>query len=126
MAEPVSFGPFEHQVGIEDTARVLGSGALEVLGTPRMLAWLEHATCHVMSTELEDTHTSLGVRVEVDHLRPSAVGSTVAITVRIESRSPKSVTFVVDAVSPDRPDKPLASGRITRAIVHTEDFLRRL
>ncbi|MDW5609744.1 thioesterase family protein [Mycolicibacterium sp. D5.8-2] len=120
------FGPFEHTVGVEDTALVLGSGSLEVLGTPRMLAWMESATCQAISAELDETSTSLGVRVEVDHLRPSPVGSVVSISGRIESRSDKSVVFSVDAVSLDRPDKPLAAGRITRVIVRTEDFLRRL
>ena len=127
MEESMSnFGPFEHTVRAEDTARALGSGSLDVLGTPRMLAWMESATCQAISAELEKSHTSLGVRVEVDHLRPSAVGSVVSIGGSVESRSDKSIVFLVNAVSPDRPDKPLASGRITRAIVHIEDFLRRL
>ena len=126
MIHMSEFGPFEHTVGVEDTAQVLGSGSLEVLGTPRMLAWMESATCQSISAELDETSTSLGVRVEVDHLRPSPVGSVVSISGRIESRSDKSVVFSVDAVSLDRPDKPLAAGRITRVIVRTEDFLRRL
>ena len=121
-----NFGTFEHTVGIEDTARVLGSGSLDVLGTPRMLAWMESATCEAISGELDDDRTSLGVRVEVDHLRPSAVGSVVSISGRIESRSDNAVVFQVEAVSHGRPDKPLASGRITRVIVRTEDFLCRL
>lgn len=121
-----NFGPFEHTVDVEDTARVLGSGSLEVLGTPRLLAWMESATCEAISGELDDGRTSLGVRVEIDHLRPSAVGSVVSITGRIESRIDNSVVFQVKAVSPDRPDKPLASGRITRVTVRTDDFLRRL
>ena len=33
-----------HLVGSGDTARALGSGDLDVLGTPRLVAWCEQAT----------------------------------------------------------------------------------
>ena len=45
-------------VGPDDTARAVGSGSLEVLGTPRLLAWLEAATCAVLEPDLEPGSTS--------------------------------------------------------------------
>ena len=36
-------------VGEDDTALAVGSGALPVLGTPRLLAWLEAATCAALA-----------------------------------------------------------------------------
>ena len=35
-------------VGDDDTAEALGSGSLPVLGTPRLLAWCEAATCEAI------------------------------------------------------------------------------
>ena len=52
-----------HAVTAADTARALGSGDLEVLGTPRVLAWCEEATCAAL--ELEPAQTSVGTRVDL-------------------------------------------------------------
>ena len=60
-------------VGPDDTALAVGSGSLEVLGTPRLLAWLEAATCAAL--ELADGETSVGTRVELEHQAPSPVGA---------------------------------------------------
>ena len=41
-----------HVVSVDDTARALGSGDLEVLGTPRLLAWCEAATLAALAGAL--------------------------------------------------------------------------
>ena len=58
-----------HTVGDADTAAALGSGDLPVLATPRVLAWLEAATCSAL--DLDDSRTSVGTRVEVEHIAAS-------------------------------------------------------
>src|SRR3954454_7203085 len=57
-----------------DTAEALGSGSLPVLGTPRLLAWCEAATCAAIEPELGEGETSVGTRVELEHTRGSRVG----------------------------------------------------
>ena len=42
----------EFTVTEDDTAVALGSGSLEVLATPRMLAWCEAATCAAVDQDL--------------------------------------------------------------------------
>ena len=38
-------GRFEMMVDTTNTARAMGSGSLEVLATPAMVAMMEHAAC---------------------------------------------------------------------------------
>ena len=47
----------------DDTAEAVGSGSLPVLGTPRLLAWAEAATCAAIEPSLPDGGTSVGTRV---------------------------------------------------------------
>ena len=61
----------------DDTAAALGSGSLAVLGTPRLLAWCEAATCAALEGSLPPGGTSVGTRVALDHLAASPVGQQV-------------------------------------------------
>src|SRR5690606_25434624 len=66
----------------DDTAAAVGSGSLPVLGTPRLLAWCEAATCAALEGELADGETSVGTRIELEHLVATPVGGTVEVVAR--------------------------------------------
>ena len=57
-----------------DTATALGSGDVAALGTPRLIAWFEAATCAAVGQALDAGQTSVGARVDIEHRRrrPSA------------------------------------------------------
>lgn len=105
-----------------DTARAVGSGDLDVLGTPVLVAWCEAATCGAL--DLPTAHTSVGTRVEISHVTASAVGTEVSVTAEIEHRDDRRARFVVTAV--DAGGTEVARGIIERAIVDRERFLSRL
>ena len=64
----------------DDTALAVGSGSLPVLGTPRLLAWCEAATCAAIDPTLDAASTSVGTRVELEHVGASPVGQEVEVT----------------------------------------------
>jgi len=107
-----------------DTAIAMGSGDLPVLATPRLLAWLEAATCTTVSGLLGPSDSSVGTRVEVEHLAASAVGSTVTTTAELAHVDGRLLRFTVSAQ--DEHDRLLATGTITRVIVDRARFLGRL
>ncbi|MCW2840559.1 MAG: thioesterase [Aeromicrobium sp.] len=111
-----------HVVTSGDTARALGSGDLEVLATPRLLAWLEEATCAAL--ELNETRTSVGTRVELEHLAASPVGATVTATATQVYADGRLVRFQVAAQ--DSSGTLLASGEVRRVVVDRERFLSRI
>ena len=108
-----------------DTAAELGSGSLPVLGTPRLLAWLEAATCACLAPELSEGSTSVGTRVQVEHLAASPVGATVEVSASsayVDGRLHRFTVSARDASS----GKVVGAGEITRVVVDAERFMSRL
>jgi fluoroacetyl-CoA thioesterase len=107
-------------VGPTDTARAMGSGDVDVLATPRLIALCEEAGFRAVKGALDSARTSVGVRVQVDHLAPVAVGSTVtaeAILEKVEGRRLVFTVSVTDAAG------LVGAGRMTRVVVDTDTFM---
>ena len=124
--EPLQAGltaSLERTVTDEDTAIAVGSGSLPVLGTPRLLAWCEAATCAAIEPALAEGQTSVGTRVSLEHLAPSAVGAGVKVTAGVAQVDGRLVQFHVAA----RQDgKLVGSAEVTRVVVDAERFLARV
>ena len=109
-----------------DTAVALGSGDVPVLATPRLLAWLEAATCAAVSAAglAGPGATSVGTRVAVDHLLATGVGGTVEVTADVVLADGRLVRLGVAAT--DGAGRLIASGEVTRVVVDRERFLERI
>ena len=106
-----------------DTALAVGSGSLSVLGTPRLIAWMEAATCAAIAEQLDDGQTSVGTRVEIQHLAPSRVGAKIEVVASTSHVDGKLVRF---SASTKQDGKLIGSGEITRVVVESERFMARL
>jgi fluoroacetyl-CoA thioesterase len=115
-----STGTIELLVEEADTAVALRSGTLLVLATPRVVALVEEASMAAVGDALEDGQTTVGMKVQLDHLAPTALGRTVVAESTIEAISGRRITFQV-SVSDDR--GLVAVGRVTRVIVDVERFM---
>lgn len=113
-------------VSATDTARAVGSGSLEVLGTPRLLAWLEAATCAAIESSLPSGSTSVGTRIVVEHLGASAVGQEVEVTASVSYVDGRLHRFTVAARHLGGNAKVIGTGEITRVVVDSEKFLSRI
>jgi len=115
------------EVRAGDTARSLGSGDLDVLGTPRLLAWCELATVEALAASVDVGQSSVGTRVELSHERASAVGTTVRVRADLVHVDGRLLRFAVVAEQ-DTADAwtVVAHGQLTRVVVDTERFLSRL
>jgi fluoroacetyl-CoA thioesterase len=112
---------FRYTVTEADTAAAAGSGEVPVLATPRVLALAERATVAVVAGALEAGATTVGTRVELDHLAPSPVGAELEVQAVLEQVTGRRLVFAVRLHDGDR---PVASGRVTRVVVDTAAFLR--
>jgi predicted thioesterase len=108
----------------DDTAAALGSGSLPVLGTPRLLAWCEAATCAAVEDELAAGETSVGTRVELEHTRASLVGTRIEVTATPVFSDGRLRRFSVSARQDD--GRVVGTGEVTRVVVDAERFLGRL
>jgi predicted thioesterase len=107
-------------VGEADTARALGSGSVEVLGTPRLVALLEEATVNAVDRFLDEGSTSVGMRVQVDHLHPTPVGAEVVAEAYLDKIDGRRITFTVTASDSGG---LVAAGKVTRVVVDVNRFM---
>src|SRR3954454_19705290 len=112
----------EHVVTEADTAIALHSGAVPVLGTPRIVALFEEAACRALETELLAGETSVGLRVEVTHLAPTKVGSTVRAEATLDRTEGRRLVFNVSASDSCG---LVAAGKVTRVVVDIATFLEK-
>jgi fluoroacetyl-CoA thioesterase len=106
-------------VGAGDTATALGSGDVDVLGTPRVVALAEQASVAALDGHLANGSTSVGTRVELDHRAPTAVGGTVeaeAHLVAVDGRHLAFRVVVREGAS------TVAEGRVERVVVDRARF----
>jgi predicted thioesterase len=112
---------FRYTVTGADTAAAVGSGEVLVLATPRVLALAERATVAAVVGVLEAGATTVGTRVELDHLAPSPVGAELAVRAVLERVEGRRLVFAVTLADGDR---PVAQGLVTRVVVDAAAFLR--
>jgi fluoroacetyl-CoA thioesterase len=111
---------FDHTVTEADTAAALGSGLVPVLATPKVLALVERATVEAVSGALQEGATTVGARVELEHLLPSVVGATVHVAATLERVEGRRLHFAVEVREGDR---LAAGGHVTRVVVDRARFL---
>ena len=103
-----------------DTALALGSGSVEVLGSPRLVALCEEACCNALEHALEDGTTTVGMRIQFDHLQPTPVGAEVVAEAVLEKIEGRRLKFTVSASDTGG---LVAAGKITRVLVDLDRFL---
>jgi fluoroacetyl-CoA thioesterase len=107
-------------VGEEDTAEAFRSGTVPVLASPRLVALCEEASCKALEGHLPDNCTSVGKRLQFDHLVPVGIGGTVwaeATLDRIEGRR------LVFTLSVTEGGGLVAAGKLVRVVVDRDSFL---
>lgn len=106
-----------------DTAQAVGSGDVPVLATPRLLALAEAATVTALAGHLDAGRTSVGTRVQLEHLRPSPVGAVVLVRAQLVAVDGRLVRFEVAAE--DGHGQLVGHGEVTRVVVDRDRFLGR-
>ncbi len=110
----------ELKVSQEDTAIAMRSGSVPVLATPRLVALVEEAAVQAVANELEEGHSTVGVRVQIEHISPTPVGGIVNAEANLEKVEGRRLVFHVSA----RDQRGLvAAGKVTRVVVDVDRFL---
>ena len=120
--EPGLSAEVELVVGEEDTAIAIRSGEVPVLGTPRVVALCEEATVQALVGRLEPGETSVGHTVQLDHVAPTRVGTTVRAEATLLKVNGRKLTF---SVSVTDARGLIAAGKIKRVVVDTDRFMEK-
>lgn len=107
----------------EDTAQALGSGGLDVLATPRVLAWMENVAFEQAEALCSDEESTVGVHVELDHLVATLMNKTVKIQSTLTQQDKRRLTFEIDAFVDNQ---KIATMSHQRVIINVETFLSKL
>ncbi len=104
----------------ELTAKVVGSGTLEVLATPVMIAKMEEAAWKAVSDHLEEGSGTVGTLMNAKHLSATPVGMTVTCRAELIEADGRKLVYQVTA----RDEKgPIGEGIHERAIIQNERFV---
>ena len=110
------------EVADTDTAIAMRSGDVPTLGTPRLIALCEEATLRALNGQVQSGCSSVGVRVQIEHISPTAVGRTVVAEATLEKIEGRRLVFSVSA----KDDHGLvAAGKVTRVMVEVERFMEK-
>jgi len=113
-------GGAEVTVVPENTAAAVGSGALEVFSTPSMIALMEKAALECVAPFLEEGQTTVGIKLQVDHLAATPLGLAVRAEAELVSVDRRVLNFKVAAYAAD---ELIGEGFHQRCIVDAERFM---
>lgn len=102
-----------------NSARTMGSGTLDVLATPAMIALMEKTAWQSIAPYLENGQGSVGTRLEITHDAPTPLGMTVTCESKLVEIDGRRLVFEVTAT--DGKDI-IGKGKHERFIIEEEKF----
>ena len=110
-------------VSMENIAKTIGSGDLEVFATPAMAALMENAAMLAVAEQLPEDSTTVGSLLQTTHNRPSGLGEEIEAVATLEEVDGRKLTFSVKASDSKG---IIGEGTHIRYIVNTQKFMAKL
>jgi fluoroacetyl-CoA thioesterase len=105
------------------TAEQLGSGLLPVFSTPAMIALMENTAMKCID-DLSEQDSSVGIAINVKHLKASAVGSEISCQANVVAFEGRNYSFQL--IVTDATGSVVGEGTHERVVVNIEKFMSRL
>ena len=105
------------------SAEAWGSGGVPVFATPSLVGLMETAAMEALRARLPDGETTVGTRIDVEHLAATPLGDTVRAEARLVSVEGRKLVFEIDAHDSVR---QIGRARHERVVVSRVRFLERL
>ncbi len=113
-------GEVKEKVADGNTAKNVGSGSLEVFATPSMIALMEKASCVALEGYLDEGTTTVGTKVDIEHVAATPLGMTVTVRSAVTEVDGRRICFTVEAF-----DEAglIGKGNHERFVVFSEKFM---
>ncbi len=112
-------GTVKETVNCTNTAKIVGSGSLEVFATPMMIALMEKASCAALEGHLDEGSTTVGTMVNIEHLSATPVGMEVTVESTVTAVDGRKISFETTAFDEAG---VIGKGTHDRFIVNAEKF----
>jgi predicted thioesterase len=113
-------GIAETTVNIGNTAKALGSGALEVFATPAMVALMEKASTIAVQECLSKNYSTVGTMINIRHIAATPLGMNVSARATLTEVDGKRLVFSVEAFD-DR--EKIGEGQHERFVISVDRFM---
>lgn len=111
------------QVEEENLAVAMGSGSLEVLATPAVVALMENAAASLADEVLcDEALTTVGTMISIEHTSPTPIGAKISAVAELVENDGRIFKFNVAAF--DKAGE-IARGTHTRVSVKAEKFQKK-
>ncbi len=116
---------FQQEMTVEekDTAIAQGSGNLPVFATPAMVAFMENTAVKCIEKELETGEDSVGMEINVRHLKATKVGGRLKAEAEVTAREECLIAFVVKVYDKD---EIVGYADHKRFLINPERFMQKL
>jgi predicted thioesterase len=106
----------------EMLAVYMGSGDLEVLATPAVVALMENAASTLVKKGVGDDFTTVGTMINIEHVSPTPVAAEIRAKAVLKESDGRFFKFDIEAYD----EKGLiAKGEHTRVSVNSEKFQKK-
>ena len=122
MLQPGITQEITFSVSNELTAKTVGSGTLDVLATPVMIARMEQTAWMAVAPHLSPEESTVGTRMDAKHLSPTPVGMDVTCRAELTQVEGRRLVFRVTAWDAQG---PIGEGTHERAIIQAPRFLEK-
>lgn len=107
-----------------NTAKFMGSGDLDVLATPSLVAFMENVAKNYLNTFLTEDLGSVGSNININHIAPTLVNKEITINGEITKIiKEKIIIFSLEAYEND---KKIGDAEHTRVIINNKKFISKL
>lgn len=113
----------EKTVKAEETAAKVASGALEVFSTPMLIAFMENTAFNLAQKELEAGDTTVGISVNIKHLKANLVGDLLKCEALLTKIDGKKLFFQVKVTYDE---DVVGEGEHIRYIVNEKKFIEKI
>ncbi len=111
-------------VAEKDSATALGSGGLDVFGTPALVAYMENAALKMVQNDLPDGSDTVGIAIDVKHVKASPIGAKINVSAKITAVEVRKISF--DIVATDEAGDVIGSAVHDRFVVDKARFMSKL
>ncbi|WP_078697208.1 thioesterase family protein [Caloramator quimbayensis] len=114
---------FETDVKNEHLASRYGSGLVDVLATPAMIALMECTAKNAVDLHLPVGYTTVGTKVDIAHIAATPLGMKVTINAELIKIEGKKLVFKVEAF--DEVEK-IGEGIHERYVINSDKFMDKI